>query len=327
MTTAVATRWVDVFAHPRAEGGMRALAPHLPDAWRERFAGLRALDNPYFNGATPDELAAGPLAGGDQAVLVPFESVNTWPDPELTTTILRAANDHFTQALDAPVAALVCAQDPLWSAAELGRLDGRVVAAALAPMQSLLGDPVYRPLLAACADAGLPLIVYPTGAEGVYLGAPEPAGGAQLGEVERRCVRSQIAQAQIASLVFSGALTRTPELRVVFAGFGFSWLVPLLWRMDMDWRRTRIETPWVKHEPSEYVRAQVRFTAGPDDAPRDATELEELLVMAMAEDVLLYGSGFPDDTGARAWVDGLAEPLRSRVAHANALAAFPRLAR
>ena len=35
----------------------------------------------------------------------------------------------------------------------------------------------------------------------------------------------------------SGALARFPDLKIVFAEFGFSWVAPLCWRMDTAWER------------------------------------------------------------------------------------------
>jgi predicted TIM-barrel fold metal-dependent hydrolase len=318
---------IDVFVHPAAGDGMRSLAPYLPSAWRERFEGLGGLEKPLFRGAAVDDL---PVA--DSVVLVPRESINAWPDPALTATVLRAANDYFLAEWlprdpRLRYALLVCGQDIAWSVEEVRRRAGEraVAAVALAPMHTLMGDPQYQPLYAACADARLPVIVHPTGAEGLYVGAPQPAAGAGLNAAERDAVLPQIAQANILSLVFSGTLARHPELRVVFAGFGFSWLTPLLWRMDMDWRRTRVETPWVDRLPAEVVRGQIRLATAGADAPRDDAELRDLLDMSMAADVLVHGSGSPGPGAASALLERLDDELRERVARTTAQRSFPRL--
>lgn len=293
--------WTDFCVHPAAEAGMASLLNYMPGSWQRRFIGLGLGDAPSFRGATRAELRerldAGPLS---RALLVPLELVNAWPDPDLTAVVLRAANDYFLEEWlpsddRLGLSIVISGQDPAWSAGEVRRHahNDRVIAAGIAPMHVLLGHRSYRPIYEACVEHRMPLIVFPTGAEGLYLGAPETAGGATLTTLERRVSLSQIAQAHVNSLIFDGVFERFPELRVVFAGYGFSWLAPLVWRMDMDWRRTRVETPWVKRPPSEYVRDHVRFTTSDDDAPGDSEDLRRALRIGMADAVLVYGSGFP----------------------------------
>jgi predicted TIM-barrel fold metal-dependent hydrolase len=327
---------IDVFVHPKAEHGMASFAPYLPEAWTERFKGLGVGERECFHGADPAAMTAGLLSGPvDEVVMVPVEAVNAWPDANLVVHMLTAANEYFLQEW-APrderfrLAGLVCGQDPRWSAKEIRRLAAHddVVAVALAPMHLLLGDAHYFPIYEACVETGFPLIIHPTGAEGLYVGAPQTAGGVALTHLERRTLVTQIAQSNIASLVFQGVFARFPELRVLFAGFGFSWLFPILWRMDMEWRRTRVETPWVKEPPTEYVRRHIRLTTEPNDAPADVQELSEMLEMASAQSVLVYGSDFPvvPPEQAHAFAQSLREPVRSQIMRESALTLFPRLA-
>jgi predicted TIM-barrel fold metal-dependent hydrolase len=297
-------------------------------AWQERVRGLGLVGSPCFRGAGADALSAtsGSIDPSEAIVLVPVEAVNAWPDRDLVVNFLTAANRYFEDEwlrIDRRfrLATLVSGLDPVWSAEEVRRSTSNpsVVAAALPPMQLLMGDTHYFPLYEACAEAEVPIVVYPSGAEALYVGAALSAAGVPASEFERRVVLTQIAQANVTSLVFGGVFSRFPRLRVIFAGFGFSWLVALNWRMDMDWRRTRIETPWVQRPPSEYVKENLRFTTTPSDAPTDSSELEKLLAMVAADRVLLYGSDTPrsvDD--GRTLVEGLPAAFRDRVAAESA---------
>jgi predicted TIM-barrel fold metal-dependent hydrolase len=294
---------IDGFAHPATDAGMASLLPYMDDGWRHRFTGLKMTNAPAFGGASHEELAAS-FNGTDidiaASVLVPVDAINAWPDRMVATAIVRAANEYFVQEWlprdeRYRLAALVCAQDLEWSAQEVRRVAdvARVAAAAIAPMNVLLGSRDFHVLYDACVETNVPLIVFPTGAEGRFIGAPQTAAGAPLSEFERRVVLPQVAQAHIASLVLEGTLARFPGLKIMFAGFGFSWLTALVWRMDMDWRRTRIETPWVIQPPSEYVRQQIRLLVSPSDAPRDQHEFAACADLTMASDTLMFGSDFP----------------------------------
>ena len=74
---------------------------------------------------------------------------------------------------------------------------------------------------------------------------------------------AHIAQFQLLSLVAEGVFGKYPDLGVVLQECGFSWLPPLLWRVDKDWKGVWREVPWVKERPSAYVRRHVRLTREP----------------------------------------------------------------
>jgi predicted TIM-barrel fold metal-dependent hydrolase len=97
----------------------------------------------------------------------------------------------------------------------------------------------------------------------------------------------------LASIVFSGVLRRFDDLRVVMVESGWTWLPPLLWRMDWEWKGSRREVPWVDERPSEFVRRHVRFTTQPCDRPDDLGRLREIIEQIGSDDMLLYASDHP----------------------------------
>ncbi|BBY59190.1 hypothetical protein MSAR_23260 [Mycolicibacterium sarraceniae] len=61
-------------------------------------------------------------------------------------------------------------------------------------------------------------------------------------------------------------------LRIVFVEHAFSWILPLMWRMDAIYAARK---PWldIKRIPSEHVKDHIKFTTGPLDYAEDKTEL------------------------------------------------------
>jgi hypothetical protein len=106
-----------------------------------------------------------------------------------------------------------------------------------------------------------------------------------------------VAQAQVLSLVSEGVFDRVPALRVVLLECGFSWLPPLLWRFDKDWKAVWREVPWVKDKPSEYVRRHVRAATAPAQLPADPTQAAQLAEMLAASEMLVFASDFPHEHG------------------------------
>jgi predicted TIM-barrel fold metal-dependent hydrolase len=127
----------------------------------------------------------------------------------------------------------------------------------------------------------------------------------------------QVAQANIASAIYDGVFTRFPDLKLVFAGFGFDWAMPLIWRADMEWRALRIDVPWVTEPPSEYVRRSIRFVV--DDLGAGPADQVSTIAGLAPEGVLLYGSDQPfSDASAGDVLAGIPDEQRDAVAYGNA---------
>jgi predicted TIM-barrel fold metal-dependent hydrolase len=184
-----------------------------------------------------------------------------------------------------------------------------------------LGAKHHYPIFDAAAESRLPVVVHPTGAEGLYSGTAPFAGGTPRSYAEWHALAPQVGQSALASLVFSGALETFPDLRVVFTEYGFSWLPTLLWRLDMEWRNFRGDVPWMKMSPSDYVRRQVRFTTQPMEDPDDPRDLLGLLRLMDAEHLLLFSSDYPhyDEDNPEVVSARFPPEIRERVKRLNAL--------
>jgi predicted TIM-barrel fold metal-dependent hydrolase len=136
--------------------------------------------------------------------------------------------------------------------------------------------------------------------------------------------------AAAAAIVLSGALARFPDLRVVFAEFGFSWVAPLMWRMDTAWSRHGSDRG-LERPPSHYLLDQMRFTTQPMDEPDNPRLLWRVLDAMDAKRTLLFSSDYPHwdaDDPQVIMKTRLPAELRDRVAFGSALECFgDRLAR
>ena len=79
---------------------------------------------------------------------------------------------------------------------------------------------------------------------------------------------SLLAANQVMSLIFDGVFDRFPTLHIVFVEHAFTWILPLMWRMDAIYEARK---SWVdiKRKPSEYVKDHIKFTTQPLDYPED----------------------------------------------------------
>ncbi|HVB60010.1 MAG TPA: amidohydrolase family protein [Ktedonobacteraceae bacterium] len=267
----------------------------------------------------------------DAAILIPIQSVNAWTDPLLANVFVSAMNDYFIEEwlpLDSrfKLAIGVFPQDPEKSANEIRRHANTKgsVGVYLPLLNILMGNHYYYPIYEAAQECGLPIIIHPTGAEGTYLGAPVLAGGLPGTYFERHVGLTQIAQANLNSLICEGVFERFPALKVVIEEFGFTWAVPLMWRMDMDWKRVRLEAPWVKKLPSQYVFEHVRFTTQPIEEPDNLNDLLAIMQMMHAQETLLFSSDYPHwdaDNPTRILTSFNAE-LKDRIYYQNAVETF-----
>jgi hypothetical protein len=309
-----------VFLSPTQGGAYPPQAPTsaTPEA---RAAGA-------FPATTVDELQTGLLdpAGLRTAVLNCTTSFHCNRNPYYEAALTRAVNDWLvTEWLDRDdrlrASMVVPTLDTEAAVAEIERIGGHPgIVQVLLPVRTDVpwGNKRHHPMLQAAAAHDLVVGLHawgrignaatPTGITHTYL--EDYLGNSQL-----------IVQAQVTSLVTEGVFTRFPELRVVLAECGFSWLPTLLWRFDKDWKGVWREVPWLDGRPSEVVRRHIRLTTSPAHLPRDPAQVRQVLDLLDAGAMLLHASDHPHDhgDGGERLLAALTGPERERVQSGNAI--------
>jgi predicted TIM-barrel fold metal-dependent hydrolase len=183
----------------------------------------------------------------------------------------------------------------------------------------LLGQRHYYPIYAAAQEQQLPVAIHPFNEGSGTAPAPTASGyPSHYLEFHTACILN--VQAHLVSLIYEGVFERFPKLVFVFVECGVGWLPTLLWRLDREWKSLRIEVPWVKRKPSEYVAEHVRFTTQPLDEPDSLAHLHQLFDMFPAGEVLLFSSDYPHwDYDRPAYIAArLPGAIRERVMSENA---------
>lgn len=316
----------DVHVTPRS---IDALLPHLPARWRAyiRESGVRGLESDLYPPGSPLTAIPGsrPADGppGSDPALLRAQLLDPWRtrvavihciygvdgihNPDWAVAMARAVNDWQLAEWLAPEPRLrgsivVAAQDPQRAAAEIDRLgERREFVQVLMPVRARapLGARPFWPIYEAAQRHGLALAVYAGGASG----NPATPVGPPSYFLEEYVGIAQAFQAQLVSLVCEGVPARFPQLPIVFVESGFTWLPPLMWRLDKNWKGLRREVPWVDRLPSETIRASLRLTAQPLDGPDDPARLLEVVDRLGSDRILMFATDYPhhqfdDPTGA-----------------------------
>ncbi|PLS82903.1 MAG: amidohydrolase [Chloroflexi bacterium] len=249
------------------------------------------------------------------------------PEPDYAAAVVSPINDvivHEWLPVDPRFRAslIVSPVDPPLAAREIHRLGHHPgVVQVLIPSWARMpyGQRFYHPIYAAAAEYNLPVAIHP-GSEGVGIAyPPTPAGyPSTYFEFHTGLVTSYIGH--LISLVTEGVFVQFPTLKWVLIEDGVSWLPPLLWRFNKNYKALRQTTPWLTQLPSEYVCEHVRLTTQPMEEPYNPNHLHQILGMFDAGHMLMFSSDFPHwdgdtpDFAAR----GLPPALRPRVMHATA---------
>ena len=314
-----ALRSIDVAVYPSFKSAAE-LRDHLPRAYRDRpFPGTlrylyatptgvapfgsfatKARESSATPGSDP-QLAAQHVAeyGSDEAILLPLTR-GVLPNLDLGTQICVATNNWLAEKwLSTGMGVTFHGSirlNPLdveGSIAELERWSGdsRMVQVGV-PLEAHMpyGHRAYYRLWEAFAASGLPVAVHNDGYSGSSF-HPTPSGFPRH-YAEFVALQQSNFIYHLTSLIAEGVFERLPGLRWVFTDGGFDVLTPLMWRMDMDWPITRVETPWVPHLPSGYLREHVRFVTSPLEGPPDDL-VDEWAEVSDAGSLLMYGSGYP----------------------------------
>jgi predicted TIM-barrel fold metal-dependent hydrolase len=300
---------------PRIDALFPYMAAHWVDYCRESaFKG--PVDTAYPAGA-PTTVAplwrdGGGLAGGSVArmreqLLDPLRvrlgilncvyGVESIHNPDTAAQVASAVNDwQVAEWLDPEprllASIVVPSRHPEMAAQEIERCAGdRRFVQVLLPVRSAApyGNRNYHPLFAAAERHGLPVALHFGGAPG----NPPTSSGWPSFYFEEYAGMAQVFQSQVLSLIAEGVFDRFPNLRIVCAEGGFSWVPALLWRFDKVWKGLRRDVPWVRRLPSEYVAEHLRFTIRPLDLPPGADAFESVIEDLDSDQLLLFGSDYP----------------------------------
>ncbi len=338
---------MDVDVHPILAEGLEIILPYLPKRWRDIFASLPPTPTPSglgapfpFGEATLTSDATPPDGGppgsdpafmskdffdrygveiGQLILLEPVAAASYMPDPEMSAVMMSAFNDwlidHWLDDKRMRLAMVTSSADPDLAAAEIRRV-GRhpqICSVAINPtLEHHFGSRYFHPVYDAAVELGLPIMTH---------------GGGPLTLASETYVESRVnvalgAMVNVNSLVMQGVFERYPTLKVMMVECGFSWIVPLMWRMDAGWRRNRYEVPWLKRYPSEYVRDHIRLATQPLDDDPDASELYRLIETEKSylSDIMVYSSDYPhwDNDRPGAVLNRLTEPTRQKIFSTNA---------
>ncbi|MBI3964834.1 MAG: amidohydrolase [Chloroflexi bacterium] len=271
--------------------------------------------------------------GVDYAILQgAFYRVSGMPQSDFANVLASAYNDWLVdnwlskdQRLKGSVNVNV--QDPAAAAREIDRMGDHpdIVQLLLSvTSQPGFGHPMYDPLWEACSRHDLVVTMHLNNPAGSLFIPPTPLGWPRY-YMEWRCAATLTFQAQLINLVCEGVFERFPKLKVVFVEGGFSWVSHLLIRMDLTWQSLRLETPWLKRKPSEYVRDHCYFTTQPTEFQDDVDAFLRLVDGINGQRRLMFATDYPHwdfDSPLHALPKELGFETRSRILGRNALELF-----
>ncbi|MDF2714512.1 MAG: amidohydrolase [Paenibacillus sp.] len=181
------------------------------------------------------------------------------------------------------------------------------------------GNSFYSPIYEACVRHNLPVMIH-AGMEGSGINSPTTGAGYVTQVAEWKAAQTQAMMAHLASLIFEGAFETFPDLRIVLNEGGAFWLAPYLWRLDLDWKSLRVQTPWVNQLPSEYFRKYFRVTSPSLEKAPDEAIFHQYMNSIHARDTLMYSSNYPylEVDAPLAELPNLDETLQERILYQNA---------
>ncbi|MDQ7903895.1 amidohydrolase family protein [Phytohabitans sp. ZYX-F-186] len=255
------------------------------------FAAEQLLDRYEISGALLNDLGA-------------FSSAGMKGQPAgFAAAYCRALNEHRRDNW--------LAQDPRWYASinlpyelpelavreiefcmeEMGEYNGRFKQIMLAPDNLRPpGHPSYWPIYEACEHYDIPVTFHVMTANRVT-----PSGGPNY-YFEEHTDYAAFNFPLVASYVFEGTLDRFPSLKIVLVELGWSWALPLAWRLDAAQRVLGAEVPDLRKRPSQYLRDNFYFTTQPMEEPEENRHLDEVFEAfyesGMGEK-LMYSSDYP----------------------------------
>jgi hypothetical protein len=331
------------------------LVPYLSDGWGElvkvenlKIKGMWQNQHPSGGIAPGAQPPSGPPAsdpdflikqlleerGAERVVLGHQEGIlsSALPLPFEALAVVRALNDwtlaEWLKRDDRLYGhILVVSSMPEEAAAEIRRVgtEEKFVAVSLGAngLGRPFGHPVYNPIHKAAAELGLPLVIQ-VGADNVAdVGSSPTPVGLNTTYGEYHTMAAAPLMPHITSFFTCGVFDLYPGLRVLLVGGGLAWIPQFIWRFDWNYKMVRrVDVPWAKRRPSDYLADHVRFTTYSIEKPPRLDQLHTMIdLIPHVEQSLLYASGYPYSDGAPASeiAGQLPERLHSRVFRDNAL--------
>ena len=301
----------------------KLIEARLPQPWRNRYSGgnrgpghlgywnpngVMRSDTQLADGrrieADPDLLARHFLDvyNIEFGILNPAGALHIGlsPDPDYAAAVASASNQAVIEswlAADARYRAsiVVAPNDPHLAAEEIHRrADQPGLVQVLMPSGARMpyGQRFYHPIYQAAVEHDLPVAIHP-GSEGVGIsGAPSAAGyPTNYLEWHTGLVGSYLAH--LISLVTEGVFIKFPTLKFVLIEGGVSWLPPIMWRFDKNWKALRATVPWLEQPPSEIIADHILLTTQPIEEPDDNKQLFAMLDMLPTAKMLMFSTDFP----------------------------------
>jgi predicted TIM-barrel fold metal-dependent hydrolase len=246
---------------------------------------------------------------------------------------IRSYNDWLNEycRVDSKRLVGLCLLSPLdvdWSVREMERSarlghKGALLPSGL-PEPMSYGDPGFAPIWQAAESMQFPLHFHVNIVQGADRTVAR-ATALSLLQQGRRAMRRAIMEPLnlLTDLIYGRVLDDHPRLRLVFAEYDLSWVLPFLAKMDSGVRRARAENanaPTLKTLPSEAVRRQVSITFQEDRAGLAGALAAGLLDNCMwASDYPHGGSTWPHSRDIiRSQTEGLAAAAARKLLWDNA---------
>lgn len=311
---------IDTDIHPG--GNRQRLLDFLPEPWRGRVRGGNTgpghlgywnpngvnradaftPDGVYIT-STPETLSQYHFdAYGIDYGILNSGAISTGlsPEPDFAAAYCSAVNDVFINDWlpsdrRFKYSLVVSTADPAQAAEEIHRHGAHpdVVQVLMASGATYgYGHRFYHPIYAAAVAYDLPVAIHP-GSEGSGVSGQPSVSGYPGSYFEWHTNLAGSYMAHLLSLVAEGTFQKFPTLKFVLIEGGVSWLVPIMWRFDKNWKALRLTVPWLECPPSEIVYEHIYLTTQPIEEPANRQHLHQLLAMFPAEKMLMFATDFP----------------------------------
>jgi predicted TIM-barrel fold metal-dependent hydrolase len=299
------------------------LAEYLPTSWRE-WVGNRAIAirSPYDGPVGQSEPPAGNYAVS--AAVQSLESISYTQRPDVATEVLIPGSALYLPAYNNPRLAAVLTSavndwtiDRWLSQGEHASRLGSILVANQWPEEAVreihrvgthprmvqvlfsanglakpYGHPAYYPIYEAAAELGLPIAIHVGGDAPADVLSQTAAVTQPATVAEYRVLAVQTFMTHSLSLIAQGVFERLPGLRVMLLGGSIGWIVPTLWRYDLEYLAFGRDVPWLRRKPSEYFVDHFKVTTSEMERDREVLAAT-FSALPEFENLLCFGTTYP----------------------------------